>query len=81
MTIMPKRKIKLLDVVALVEDIPTHKLRRGEVGTVVDIFSDGALEVEFADEEGQTYAELALEPEQIVLLHKQGKTLKLSRAA
>jgi len=78
---MPKRKIKLLDVVALVEDIPAHKLRRGEVGTVVDIFSDGALEVEFSDEDGQTYAELALEPSQIVLLHKQGKTLKLSDAA
>ena len=29
-------EIKLLDVVALIEDVPKHGLRRGEVGTVVD---------------------------------------------
>ena len=49
-----KNKIKLLDVVALTEDIPEHDLKRGEVGTIVEILSDGkAYEVEFNDDNGQ----------------------------
>ena len=43
-----KGKIKLLDVVALTEDIPEHNLKRGDVGTVVEVLSNGeAFEVEF----------------------------------
>ena len=57
---MPKRKIKLLDTVALLEDLPERKLKRGEVGTVVEILAPEVYEVEFCDDEGQTYAELAL---------------------
>lgn len=49
-------EIKLLDVVALTEDQPEHNLKRGEVGTVVEILSDGeAFEVEFSDDNGQMY--------------------------
>ena len=51
-----KGKIKLLDVVALTQDIPEHNLKRGEVGTVVEILSNGeAFEVEFSDDNGQMY--------------------------
>ena len=51
-----KGKIKLLDVVALTQDIPEHNLKRGEIGTVVEILSDGeAFEVEFSDDNGQMY--------------------------
>ncbi len=51
-----KGKIRLLDVVALTEDIPEHNLKRGEVGTVVEILADGeAFEVEFSDDNGQMY--------------------------
>ena len=51
-----KGKIKLLDVVALTEDIPEHNLKRGEVGTVVEILADGEVyEVEFSDGNGQMY--------------------------
>ncbi len=64
---MPKNKIKLLDTVALVEDLPERKLKRGEVGTVVEILTPDVFEVEFCDGEGQTYAELALRAEQIDL--------------
>ena len=74
---MAKRKIKLLDTVALLEDLPERKLRRGEVGTVVEILAPDAYEVEFCDAEGQTYAELALRGEQIVALHNQGEALKI----
>ncbi len=74
---MARRKIKLLDTVALLEDLPERRLKRGEVGTVVEILAPDAYEVEFCDDEGQTYAELALRGEQIVALHNQGETLKI----
>jgi hypothetical protein len=57
----------LLDVVALLSDVPSHGLVRGHVGTVVELL-DGAYEVEFSDDDGQTYAELALAPDQLLVL-------------
>jgi len=74
---MPKRKIKLLDPVALLEDLPERKLKRGEVGTVVEILAPEVYEVEFCDDEGQTYAELALRGDQLMTLHNQGEALKI----
>src|ERR1700730_8202279 len=59
---------RLLDVVALLSDVPAHGLLRGQVGTVVELL-DGAYEVEFSDDEGRTYAELALAPDQLLVLH------------
>ena len=51
-----KDRIKLLDVVALTQDVPEHNLKHGEVGTVVEILSNGeAFEVEFSDDNGQMY--------------------------
>jgi hypothetical protein len=61
--------IKLLDVVALTEDLPEHDLWRGQVGTVVEILAHGnAFEVEFSDSDGHTYASLGLRPDQIMAL-------------
>lgn len=57
-----------LDVVALLVDLPEHKLVRGQVGTVVEIL-DGAYEVEFSDDTGRTYAELGLRADQLLVLH------------
>ncbi len=51
-----KGQIKLLDVVAITQDVPEHDLKIGEVGTVVEILSNGeAYEVEFSDDDGQMY--------------------------
>lgn len=58
----------LLDVVALTEDLPSHGLRRGQVGTVVETLG-GACEVEFSDQEGRAYALAVLAPEQLLVLH------------
>jgi hypothetical protein len=62
-------EIQLLDVVALTEDLPDRKLRRGQVGTVVETLAEGVYEVEFSDTDGHTYASLALRAEQLMVLH------------
>ena len=54
----------LLDAVTLTKDIPDHGLRRGQVGTIVEILGPDVFEVEFADNEGRTYATLALNAKQ-----------------
>ena len=74
---MSKKKIKLLDTVALVDDLPERKLKRGEVGTVVEILAPDVFEVEFSDDEGRTYAELSLRADQVIALHNQGEKLKI----
>lgn len=61
--------LKLLDVVALLEDIPGHGLRRGQVGTIVEELAPEVFEVEFSDDSGRTYAQLALRAEQLIVLH------------
>jgi hypothetical protein len=62
--------INLLDVVALAVDLPEYHLRRGQVGTVVELLADGtAFEVEFSDRDGRTYESVGLRPEQVVVLH------------
>ena len=62
-------EIKLLDVVALVEDLEAEGLRRGEVGTVVELWKNDVFEVEFSDDAGKTYAFAALRPDQIMKLY------------
>ncbi len=74
---MAKRKIRLLDTVALLDDLPERRLKRGEVGTVVEILAPDVYEVEFSDEEGQTYAEFAVRGDQLIVLHNQGEGLKI----
>lgn len=61
--------IKLLDVVALTEDLPREGLYCGQVGTVVEILAPDVYEVEFSDDEGQTYAMKALNTFQLMVLH------------
>jgi uncharacterized protein DUF4926 len=74
---MKQRKLKLLETVALLQDIPSRKLKRGEVGTVVEILAPDVYEVEFCDDDGQTYAELALRGSQVISLHNQGDPLRI----
>jgi hypothetical protein len=61
--------MKLLDVVALTEDMPQKQLQRGQVGTIVEILTANVYEVEFADLEGRTYASLAVPANQLLVLH------------
>ena len=60
--------IQLLDVVALTTDLPQCNLRRGQVGTIVETLAPDVYEVEFSDNEGRTYASLALRADQLIVL-------------
>jgi hypothetical protein len=68
--------MKIHDVVALLQDVPAKHfengrallLRRGQIGTVVMSYPDGACEVEFADRDGRAFAILSLRPEQLIVL-------------
>jgi hypothetical protein len=61
--------IEVHSVVALVEDLPQEGLVRGQVGTVVETWAPDIYEVEFSDDNGRTYAMVALKAEQLMQLH------------
>ena len=63
------KTIELLDVVALVQDLPERGLQRGQVGTVVEKLAPDVFEIEFSDNNGRTFATLALKTAQLMLLH------------
>ena len=68
------QEIKENDVVALLADVPEKRLRRGDVGTVVEVFEKteshpGGYLVEFVAESGEVYAHTDITDEsQIVQL-------------
>ena len=62
-------EIEVLSVVALLQDRPEEGLVRGQVGTVVEIWAPGVYEVEFTDDNGRTYAMVALKAGQLMRLH------------
>jgi hypothetical protein len=61
--------LELLTVVALTHDMPEAGLVRGQVGTIVEVLSPGVFEVEFSDDNGRTYASVALKPQDLLRLH------------
>jgi hypothetical protein len=63
--------VLLLDVVALIADLPDKGMLRGQVGTVVETLAPGVFEVEFSDDQGRTYAQLAVPANQLLVLHYQ----------
>lgn len=60
--------VKLLDVVALLEDKPSERLAAGHVGTVVEVLSPDVFEVEFLDPAGHTFALTELKRDEVLLL-------------
>jgi len=65
---------RLLDVVALIEDLQSPPLRRGQVATVVEVLAPGVFEVEFSDGVGRTYAFAAVRAAQLMVLHHEPVT-------
>ena len=63
--------LKLFSEVALLRDIPEMGLTRGQVGTVVELYSPNDAEVEFIDSQGYTYALATLRSDDLMrLLHQ-----------
>jgi hypothetical protein len=63
--------LELFSDVALLRDLPEHGLLRGQVGTVVELYSPTDAEVEFVDSSGQTYGLLTLPAKDLIRLHHQ----------
>jgi len=49
-----------LDTVVLNRDLPEHGLKRGDLGTIVEMYEPDGLEVEFVTASGRTGALLTL---------------------
>lgn len=62
-------KLNLFDIVALKNDLPQQRLQSGQVGTIVEILAPEVYEIEFSDDDGQTYATQALPAHQLLKLH------------
>jgi hypothetical protein len=65
----PTRQLRVLDVVALMEDQPELGLIRGHVGTIAELLRGNVFEVEFADDDGKTYVLAAVPADQLLVLH------------
>jgi hypothetical protein len=59
----------VLDVVALLTDLPAERLGRGQVGTVVEQLDDTAFLVEFSDDQGRAYAVAPCPRADLLVLH------------
>jgi hypothetical protein len=62
------KKMVMHSVVALLEDLAAEGLARGQVGVIVGEWAPGVYEVEFCDNDGKTYAVVALKAEQLMAL-------------
>lgn len=61
--------MRLLDIVALLQDLPELGLYRGNVGTIVEEYEPGVFEVEFSDTSGKAYALETLQASQLMPLY------------
>jgi hypothetical protein len=59
----------LLDVVALLSDVPAQRLARGQVGTIVEELDDESSLVEFSDDQGRAYAVAPCRGTELLVLH------------
>jgi uncharacterized protein DUF4926 len=59
----------LLDVVALLTDLPAQRLARGQVGTIVEELDERTSLVEFSDDQGRAYAVAPCSRAELLVLH------------
>lgn len=58
-------EMKILDPVVLTEDLPDLGLKRGDMGTIVEVFAEADFEVEFVTAAGHTQALVTLHINQV----------------
>ncbi|MFN9395575.1 MAG: DUF4926 domain-containing protein, partial [Pseudanabaena sp.] len=63
-------KPELFDAIELLVDLPEVNIKAGEIGTIVEKYDDRAYEVEFANNDGETLALLALTVDQFIVVWK-----------
>jgi len=51
---------RVLDTIVLDRDLPTHGLRKGDLGAIVEVYEPDGLEVEFVTASGRTAALVTL---------------------
>ncbi len=56
---------KILEYVVLVHDVVGYDLRAGDMGTVVEVYPKGGVEVEFVTGSGDTLALLTLDEKDV----------------
>jgi hypothetical protein len=59
----------VLDVVALLADLPAQSLARGQVGTAVEQLDHKTWLVEFSDDDGRAYAVAPCQGADLLVLH------------
>ena len=57
--------IQVLDSVVLIKDIPSHGLRKGDLGAVVTTYEPDGIEVEFVTGSGRTRALINLKVDDV----------------
>ena len=57
--------IRELDTVVLTVDLPEHRLRKGDIGTVALVHGDRGYELEFVALDGETLAVASLDRAQV----------------
>ena len=62
-------ELSLLSVVALMREMPEASLVRGQVGTIVEVLAPEVFEVEFSDDNGRSYASVAVRAQDLLRLH------------
>ncbi len=60
--------MKMLDVVAALQDIPEQHVEKGQVGTILEALDDDHVLVEFADLNGIAYAISPIPVKQLIEL-------------
>jgi hypothetical protein len=64
-----ERELSVLDAVALLADVPSARLARGQVGTVVEALDEKTALVEFSDDDGRAYAVAPCPRDALLVLH------------
>jgi len=62
-------QLNVHDVVALLKSFPEKSLKKGQVGTIVEKWSDEVFEVEFSDNNGKPIAIVDVMAIDLLLLH------------
>jgi hypothetical protein len=78
-TIANSKPPAVLDVVALLTDLPADGLLRGQVGTIVESLDETAALVEFSDDHGRAYAMAPCARPDLLVLHYMSKAARTRR--